>query len=781
MDATETPEQGEEQFQAARHRWDELVRTIEEARHRYYDRDEPSISDAEYDSYYRELRQLEERYPQLQSQDSPTLTVGGTAQAAFSPVEHRLRMESLEDVFSLEEVHTWWKRVVTTWDDESLAFTAEMKIDGLAVNLTYRNGVLLRAATRGDGRVGEDVTANTLTIKDVPRRLQGDNFPHLLEVRGEVFFLLDDFLAVNERRVEEGERPFINPRNAAAGSLRQKDPAVTARRPLSMIAHGVGLVEGTAGEENDLPTTQYGWYRRLAQWGLPVSPFTEVVTSLSAIDQYIEEIGQVRGSISHEIDGVVLKVNDLAKQRAMGSTSRTPRWAVAYKYPPQEAFTRLLGIEVQVGRTGRVTPFAIFERVLVAGSNLQHATLHNADQIARKGILIGDKVVVRKAGDVIPEVVGPIVADRDGTERPFVMPTHCPSCGTQLAPAKEGDVDLRCPNTAGCPAQLTERVAHLASRGALDIAGLGEEAALALTQPDAFRANAASALAQGYPVVLENGEVLALAGREQIPHGELLERAEALLPPAEEAVLNSEKDVFALDAQRLRDVTVWRPIVSEGRPTGGYEQVRYFWSKPWKKGAGGPVPIESKPRKNTLAMIDEIRAARDKDLWRLLVALSIRHVGPTVAQALAREFPSIDEIAAADPALLADVEGVGQVIADSVADWFTVPSHQEIIEQWRADGVRMTSPEVDPLDATLEGLTVVVSGAMPGHDRESAKAAITSRGGKAASSVSKRTSAVIAGPGAGSKVSKAEALGVPVLEAEQFAEFLERGAQMLQS
>lgn len=763
---------------SAKDLWEELVEKIEQARHLYYDLDQPVMADSEYDGYYRQLEELEARFPELQSQDSPTATVGGSAQEAFTSVAHREQMYSLEDVFSHEEVVSWQQKIFDTWPKEPVDFTAEVKVDGLAVNLTYIDGHLKQAATRGDGRVGEDVTANVLTIKTIPTRLKGERHPHILEVRGEVFFMLEDFDNVNEERRSNGERPFVNPRNAAAGSLRQKDPKQTAKRPLSMISHGIGYID-TAHPE-DLPSTQYDWYQLLLQWGLPVSAHTRLVTSIEETLQLIQEFGQHRAEMEHEIDGVVLKINDLEKQRELGFTSRVPRWAVAYKYPPQEVFTRLLDIQVQVGRTGRVTPFAVFQKVLVAGSYLQHATLHNGKEVKRKGILIGDKIIVRKAGDVIPEVVGPVLEDRDGSEKEFRMPTTCPSCGAVLAPAKEGDIDLRCPNAAHCPAQLTERVAHLGARGALDIEGLGAEAAYALTQPEYGRDEVVSALVAGAKVRLESGVELQLDEGDKVGHGQLYAQAESLLPPPQTPVFTSEKDLFDLEAQQLRDVFVWRPVNIDGKPSGDWQQSRFFWAKPRSnKNSDADAASQSTPRKTTQTMLGQIQAAKTQELWRILVALSIRHIGPTAARALASQFGSIQAIAAADVEDLARIDGVGQVLAQSVKDWFQVDWHQEIIRAWSNAGVQMEAEIAEELPQTLQGLTVVVSGAMPGFDRQGAKEAILLRGGKASGSVSKKTSVVVAGPGSGSKVAKAEALGVPVLSEDQFAQLLERGASML--
>ena len=758
-------------------RWRTLVQKITDARDRYYNLDSPNIADSEYDALFRELEELESRYPQLASNESPTATVGGQANEAFAPVTHREQMTSLEDVFSFEEVTAWTGKMRDTWGSEVVEFTAEVKVDGLAVSLTYVNGTLVQAATRGDGFVGEDVTQNVLTIDTVPKRLAGTGHPAVIDIRGEVFFMLQDFERVNKEREEADEKPFINPRNAAAGSLRQKDAAVTANRPLSMIAHGIGYVEGATGFVE--PQTQWDWYHQLKAWGIPVSEHTRLVRTDEEIIDLIKYRGEHRAQMVHEIDGIVLKVNDLTKQSQLGLTSRVPRWAVAYKYPPVEAFTRLLDIRVQVGRTGRVTPFAVFEKVLVAGSNLQHATLHNIDQVHKKGILIGDKIVVRKAGDVIPEVVGPVLSDRDGTERKFEMPTDCPSCGAKLSPAKEGDVDLRCPNAASCPAQLTERIAHLGSRGALDIEGLGTEAALALTQPEAGRDEAVTALAEGFRVTKANGVVVALEDRDGIPHGDLYEAAEALLDPQVSPVLTSEKILFDITSDDLKDIHVWRPVTVKGQRTGDYEQVRFFWSKAWKMAGGEVISVPSKIRKSAAVMLEQLNAAKEKELWRIVVALSIRHVGPTAARALASKFNSLDAIMTADVQDLADVDGVGKVIAGSIHDWIAVDWHREIIEGWRASGVVLQASGIEEEPQTLAGMTVVVSGTMPGYDREEAKAAIISRGGKAAGSVSKKTSVLVVGPGAGSKLAKAQSLGVPVLTEQDFDRLLEKGANAI--
>ena len=760
-------------------RYRQLIQQVDDARAAYYDRDAPVLSDAEYDKLYRELEDFEAQYPQYRSADSPTTQVGGAASEAFAPVEHLQQMTSLDDVFSLEELAGWETRMANDTGRSDLDMLTEVKIDGLAVNLLYENGVLSRAATRGDGWVGEDVTANVRTISCIPHRLKGV-VPARVEIRGEVYFPTKDFESLNAERVRVGEAPFVNARNAAAGSLRQKDPKKTAERPLAMLAHGIGFVEaGDSGFTE--PDTLSGWFECLKNWGMPVSPHTKLLRGREAIEKRIGELGTQRHSLEHEIDGVVVKINDRAIQASLGTTSRAPRWAAAYKFPPEEVNTRLLDIRVQVGRTGRVTPYGVMERILVAGSHVSRATLHNASEVARKGVLIGDLVVLRKAGDVIPEIVAPVVAARDGSEYPFVMPQNCPSCGTKLAPQKEGDVDLRCPNQAGCPAQITERIAHLGARSALDIEGLGDEAALALTQPEANRDEVAAALAAGRTVFLENGTALRMEKTAELTHGELIGDAEALLPSVQKPVLSSESDVFSLEAERLRDVMVWKPVTKDGQETGDWMQVRYFWTKAWKqKGNSGVyIPLESTPSKNTMMMLEQIEAAKERPLARILVALSIRHVGPTAASALAMTFPSMDLLMEASVEQLAQVDGVGQVIAQSLREWFDVDWHVEIVRAWQAAGVRMEDEVREDIEQTLEGLTIVVSGAMPGYTREGAKEAIVARGGKASGSVSKKTSLVIAGPGAGSKAAKAEALGVPVVDEKYFERVLERGLAAL--
>lgn len=692
----------------------QLVDRVREARQQYYMDDAPALSDAEYDQLYRQLEGLEAKHPELIANDSPTQEVGGEASSAFAPVQHLARMYSLEDVFSLEELGVWLDRAEANAEQMTGArptWLTELKIDGLAVNLLYRDGVLVRAATRGDGTTGEDVTHNVLTIKSIPTQLTGSQHPAEIEVRGEIFISSKDFKALNESMVEQGKAPFANPRNAAAGSLRQKDATLTAQRPLSMFVHGIGAQSGLS------ISNQYETYEQLHQWGLPVSPYSRLLNSREEILEFIATYGEQRHSLIHEIDGIVIKVNDFDTQARLGYTSRVPRWAVAYKYPPEEVHTKLLYILVNVGRTGRVTPFGMMEPVKVAGSTVEMATLHNQEVVKAKGVLIGDTVVLRKAGDVIPEIVGPVVALRDGSEREFVMPTLCPSCGEPLAPAKEGDVDIRCLNARSCPSQLKERVNHLAGRGAFDIEALGYEAARALTSP-----------------------------------------AEPEVPP-----LTSEAFLFDLTPQDLADVKIER----EKTLRGVTQMVRepYFYSK-------GIAKKASAPKANTLKLFEQLEKAKQQPLWRVLVALSIRHVGPTAARALATEFGSMDAIRAASEEHLSNVDGVGAIIARSLIEWFEEDWHREIVDRWAAAGVRMEDERDESIQRTLEGLTVVVTGSLEGFTRDSAKEAIILRGGRASGSVSKKTDYLVAGAAAGSKLDKAESLGVKVLDEAGFEALL---------
>ncbi|TWF78896.1 DNA ligase (NAD+) [Pseudonocardia hierapolitana] len=750
-----------------RERHARLAAEVADHQFRYYVLDAPAISDGQFDALWRELVELESTHPELVTPESPTQKVVGRFATEFTAHDHLERMLSLDNTFTEDELRAWAERITRDVGEGKLHYLCELKIDGLAVNLLYENGKLTRALTRGDGRTGEDITLNMRTLDEVPDTLTGtDEFPvpALVEVRGEVYFRLEDFQALNASLVEAGKPPFANPRNTAAGSLRQKDPKVTASRKLRLICHGFGKRNGFTLER------QSQGYDALRAWGLPVSERSVVLTGIDEVLAHVEYWGEHRHDIEHEIDGVVVKVDEVALQRRLGSTSRAPRWAIAYKYPPEEATTKLLDIQVNVGRTGRVTPFAQMEPVVVAGSTVALATLHNAQEVKRKGVLIGDRVVIRKAGDVIPEVLGPVVDLRDGTEREFVMPTHCPECGTELAQQKAGDVDLRCPNHRSCPAQLRERLFHMAGRGAFDIEGLGYEAAVAL---------------------LKSG------------------------------VVQDEGDVFGLTEADLRDVELFRKKDGELSANGH-------------------------------RLLANLGVAKDRPLWRVLVGLSIRHVGPTAAQALAREFRSMDAIEAAadeaarataeaglvitsdgtaeDPgddtpgstatpaatgaeavaavtdgeptaeeraaveeraardaaraqgkalaaalAPIASVEGVGPTIAAALRDWFSVDWHREVVRKWRAAGVRM----VDEVDAsvprTLEGMSIVITGSMDGFSRDEAKEAIAARGGRAAGSVSKKTAFVVAGESPGSKYDKALELGVPILDEAGFRVLLERG------
>jgi DNA ligase (NAD+) len=679
---------------AARHRWADLTDRINAARFAYFVRDAPTISDAEYDTLMREVQALEDEHPGLRTPDSPTQTVGGTFSTEFAPVDHLERMLSLDNVFSDGELRAWAERAERDAggdDAHPVTFLCELKIDGLAINLLYERGRLVRAATRGDGRTGEDVTLNVRTIEGVPHVLRGDGVPELVEVRGEVFFPVAAFADLNASLVEAGKAPFANPRNAAAGSLRQKDPRVTATRPLRLLVHGLGARRGL-----DV-VRQSQAYELLQGWGLPTPSSYRVVGTIDEVCDYVEHYREHRHDQLHEIDGVVVKVDDVTLQRRLGATSRAPRWATAFKYPPEEVNTKLLDIKVNVGRTGRVTPFGVMEPVLVSGSTVGMATLHNGSEVKRKGVLIGDTVVLRKAGDVIPEIVGPVVEARDGTEREFVMPTHCPECGTKLAYEKEGDADLRCPNGRTCPAQLRERIFHVAGRGAFDIEALGYEGAIALLQ----------------------------AG-----------------------VVEDEGDLFDLTADDLRRVPL-------------------YTRKDGELSANG------------VKLLDNLQTAKNQPLWRVLVALSIRHVGPTAARALAQSMGSIERIRAATVDELAAVDGVGRVIAEALLEWFAVDWHGRVVDTWAASGVRMEDERDESTPRTLEGLSIVVTGSLEGFSRDQAKEAVLSRGGKASGSVSKKTDFVVVGENPGSKADKARELGVRVLDEEGFRRLIEGGPEAL--
>ncbi len=707
---------------SAKKRWLELVELIEDARRQYYVLDSPTISDDEYDKAFKEIETLEQKYPELVTQDSPTQSVGGVASELFEPVQHRVRMMSLDDVFDLEELEEWANRVGKTTQTfpETIC---ELKVDGLALNLLYLEGKLSRVATRGDGRVGEDVTYNTLFIPSIPRELiakEGAQIPEVIEVRGEVYFELADFDSLNNEVMDLGRTPFANPRNAAAGTIRQRvdkreeelavaktdkksesriekltsefKRSTASLTRLKLVVHGIGELNGLEFKTQDQA------YKTLANLGLPVANTTRVTKNLKEVIEFINEFGEKRRSLSHEIDGVVVKVNDINSQKNLGATSRTPRWAVAYKYPPEVVRTKLLDIEVNVGRTGRVTPFAVMQPIKVAGSTVSMATLHNQKEIIRKGVLIGDTVYLRKAGDVIPEIVGPVIELRDGSEKTFIMPAKCPECNTPLAPAKEGDIDLRCGNAKSCPAQLRERLFYVGSRGAMDIEGLGAKSAAALLN---------------------------------------------------DKILSDEGELFNLTKEDL--------IVSE-----------YFTRAALKGESSRQL------NKNGEELLSQLNAAKTRPLWRILVALSIRHVGPTAAQALAREFRTLENIANAKSETLASVNGVGEVIGIAVKEWFSESWHKEIVGKWARAGVRMQDEEITG-PQPFKDMNFVITGSVPNLSRDAATNAVLERGGKVSGSVSKNTTMLIYGRADGSKFTKAISLGIPRLDAENFEVLLNKG------
>ena len=668
-----------------RHQIQELSEEIRDHQFKYYVLDDPSITDAAFDKLWNKLLELEKKYPQYKLESSPTLEVGGGFSTTFAQHDHIEKMMSLDNVFDNSELDNWFDRiekagVKNTW-------LCEVKVDGLAINLLYENGRLTRALTRGNGTTGEDVTLNIKTIKSVPTELTGKNIPNQLEVRGEVFFPLKAFDELNDSLAESGKPRFANPRNAAAGSLRQKDPKITATRPLDVVVHGIGAASGVSFEKQSTA------YELLQGWGLPTSSRYKVVNSRSEVLEFISEYEKNRHNVEHEIDGVVVKVNEISIQNKLGTTSRAPKWAIAFKYPPEEVSTKLLDIRVSVGRTGRVTPFAFMEPVKVAGSTVTNATLHNAQEIIRKGVLIGDTVLIRKAGDVIPEVLAPIIEKRDGSERAFVMPSKCPDCGSKLRAMSEGDVDIRCPNAQSCPAQVVERLFYIGSRSALDIDVLGYEAAAALLKDK---------------LVVDEGDLFSLTLKDL-----------------------SKSDFFT------------------------------------KKDGSKSVIADR--------FIAGLELAKSRPLWRVLVALSIRHVGPTSAQALANKFGSIANIQKANSQELADIDGVGQIMADAIVEWFEVDWHKQIIRKWEKAGVALVDAPKEKLKQTLAGLTIVVTGSLNDFTRDGASEAITSRGGKASSSVSAKTDFVVAGDSAGSKLDKAQELGITILDEAGFKKLLEKG------
>jgi len=666
----------------ARHRMTELINEIRDHQFKYYVLDQPTVSDAQFDELLRELQSLEDKNPELREPDSPTQHVGGGFSTQFEQRDHIEKMMSLDNVFDTQELAQWFDRV-----EKEIAqpqYLCEVKVDGLAINLTYENGVLVRGLTRGNGVTGEDVTLNVKTIRNLPHQLKGDAAPTLIEVRGEVFFPIAAFNELNDSLEEAGKQLFANPRNGAAGSLRQKDPRVTASRPLSVVVHGVGARDGIAFE------SQSAAYEQLKNLGLPTSDRFKVCGTRAEVEKFIQYYADHRHDVEHEIDGVVIKVDSLSQQQQLGFTSRAPKWAIAYKYPPEEVTTVLLDIKVSVGRTGRVTPFAYMEPVKVAGSTVTNATLHNAEEIVRKGVLIGDTIVIRKAGDVIPEVLGPVLDKRKGTERAFVMPTNCPECGDQLRAMSQGDVDIRCPNTQSCSAQLRERIYYIGSRAALDIDVLGYEAAIALLDAK---------------------------------------------------IIKDESDLFDLTAKKLATSDFFTK--KDGTPAANVDKL--------------------------LAALEE---AKTRPLWRTLVALSIRHVGPTAAQGLATALGSVKAISEASAEELAAIDGVGQIIAESIVEWFGVKWHKEIISKWEKAGVCMVVQQSEQLPQTLAGLTFVVTGGLESFTRDGISETIAGHGGKASSSVSKKTDYVLVGSDPGSKLAKAQELGVPVIDEARFKELL---------
>ena len=664
-----------------RQRIAELTEEIRDHIFRYYVLDNPTVTDAHFDKLMRELEALEKDNPELRAEDSPTLGIGGGFATTFEQVDHLEKMMSLDNVFDDSELSSWFDRVAKEAPDAK--WLCELKIDGLAINLRYENGVLTKALTRGNGTTGEDVTLNVKTIKGLPHELKGKSVPKLIEVRGEVYFPLAAFKELNESLEESGKATFANPRNAAAGSLRQKDPRVTATRPLSILVHGIGANEAAFENQSDA-------YELLKSFGLPTSQHFKVLNNQKDVIKFIANFAEHRHDLEHEIDGVVIKVDQIDLQKKLGVTSRAPKWAIAYKYPPEEVVTKLLDIQVSVGRTGRVTPFAVMEPVLVAGSTVTHATLHNSQEVERKGVLIGDYVVIRKAGDVIPEVLSAITDKRTGKEKMFVMPTTCPDCGTKLVEQSEGDVDLRCPNAQSCPAQLRERLYYIGSRAALDIDILGYEAANALLDAK---------------------------------------------------IITDESELFDLDEDSLAKSP--------------------FFTK--KDGSAGA---------NVRKLLDALETAKSRPLWRVIVSLSIRHVGPTAAQALANHFKSIDAISKANSAELSEVDGVGGVIADSIVDWFKVKWHQKIISRWAAAGVAMELAAAADIPQTLAGLTFVVTGSLESFTRDGINEVIVAHGGKSSSSVSKKTDYVLVGSEPGSKAKKGEELGVAIIDEAKFKDLL---------
>ena len=641
--------------------------------------DDPEVADAEYDELMAELRVLEDRFPELQTPDSPTVTVGGAPADLFAPVNHRAPMLSLDNAFSFEELDAWAARVGRIVGGEA-RYACELKIDGVACALTYERGRLVQAATRGDGRVGEDITANVRTVPGVPRTLAVDDPPAIVEIRGEMYFPVSAFEELNRRLLDAGGKAFANPRNAAAGSLRQKDPKVTASRPLHLWVHSFGAAEGISFGSH------LGFLDWAAKAGLPVAPTTEARDSIEGVKAFLEQWEANRHSVDWEIDGTVIKVDQIELQRELGATSHAPRWAIAYKFPPEERTALLKKIDVHTGRTGKITPFAVLDPVFVGGVTITYATLHNEDEVRRKDVRQGDTVIVRRAGDVIPEIVGPVPSKRKKGARRWKMPAACPSCGTPLV-RPEGEADYRCPNKRGCPSQGIEWLFHFSGRGAMDIEHLG------------------------YMTVMR-----------------LLEAG----------LIEDPADIYALDAEKLSQLPGFK----------------------------------DKAISNVLAQVE---ASKDRPIWRLLVGLNIRHVGTHVAQVLARAFGSIDAIASASEDEIDEVPEIGPEIAATVREWFEDDENLALVEKLRRAGVRMADERVsDEGPRPLEGQSLVLTGGLEGMSREEATELAQAAGARVASSVSKKTSFVVAGEGPGTKLAKAESLGVEVIDEAEFVRRLGR-------
>ena len=676
-----------------------LRRAVRHHDHRYYVLEDPELPDADYDALRRDLVALEEAHPHLVTPDSPTRRVGASRSGLFAPAPHRGRMFSLDNAETVGELAEWIARAERQLGRPVGDLVCELKIDGLAVSLTYEHGILTRGATRGDGLTGEDVTANIRTIPAVPLRLL-DEAPEFMEVRGEVYMPLPAFEELNARQAEAGERMFANARNAAAGSVRQKDPRVTAGRNLSIWVYQLGHIEG--GPTLDTHSETLDLLRRL---GMRVNPATAPVTDLAAAAEFVGRAEAERNDLPYQTDGVVIKVDGLAEQDGLGFTARAPRWAIAYKYPAEERITRLRGIEINIGRTGAATPFAVLEPVFVGGANVERATLHNEDEVHRKDVRVGDHVVVRRAGDVIPEVVRPVLSRRPEVTQRWSMPSHCPFCDAPIV-RPEGEKVARCTRGLTCPSRLREWLFHFAGRGGMDIEGMGYKT---------------------IDFLLDKG------------------------------VIEGPADIFFLESESF--------VQPDHDPSPRAAKSPYFMG--W-----GETSVRN--------LMTGIHSARDHPIARLLVGLGIRHVGGTVARLLAREMGSMSRLGEADTDTLAAIDGVGPIIADSVVKWFSDEANRRLVARLCDAGVSMADPdwEEGPV-SILQDVRLVLSGALESMTRAAAKAAVEERGGKVVSSVSGKTSALVAGASPGTKLAKAEALGVPVIEEATFRRLLDEGPAVL--